>query len=167
MLTANRGVLRGKTQQKLYSLEVVARIPLLYRRLFLTNLVNSGKSRKLPHLNGFQPGDNLPKGLQPIVLMRNIGAPGEIRTPDQVVRSHLLYPAELRVHKLSGDLFNGTVHLRCLPATRGGILWQFVVMALPPSVRWPALRLPGPSGRFSWAASLSILPSRIEGAIIQ
>ncbi len=26
------------------------------------------------------------------------GAPGEIRTPDQVVRSHLLYPAELRVH---------------------------------------------------------------------
>lgn len=25
------------------------------------------------------------------------GAPGEIRTPDQVVRSHLLYPAELRV----------------------------------------------------------------------
>ena len=26
-----------------------------------------------------------------------IGAPGEIRTPDQVVRSHLLYPAELRV----------------------------------------------------------------------
>ena len=28
------------------------------------------------------------------------GAPGEIRTPDQVVRSHLLYPAELRVHKL-------------------------------------------------------------------
>ena len=30
-----------------------------------------------------------------------IGAPGEIRTPDQVVRSHLLYPAELRVHKLN------------------------------------------------------------------
>ncbi len=26
------------------------------------------------------------------------GAPGEIRTPDQVVRSHLLYPAELRAH---------------------------------------------------------------------
>ena len=26
-----------------------------------------------------------------------IGAPGGIRTPDQVVRSHLLYPAELRV----------------------------------------------------------------------
>ena len=28
------------------------------------------------------------------------GAPGGIRTPDQVVRSHLLYPAELRVRKL-------------------------------------------------------------------
>ncbi len=28
------------------------------------------------------------------------GAPGEIRTPDQVVRSHLLYPAELRVRRL-------------------------------------------------------------------
>ena len=26
------------------------------------------------------------------------GAPGETRTPDQVVRSHLLYPTELRVH---------------------------------------------------------------------
>ena len=29
------------------------------------------------------------------------GAPGEIRTPDQVVRSHLLYPAELRVRVVS------------------------------------------------------------------
>ena len=27
-----------------------------------------------------------------------IGAPGEIRTPDQLVRSQLLYPAELRAH---------------------------------------------------------------------
>ena len=26
------------------------------------------------------------------------GAPGEIRTPDLVVRSHTLYPAELRAH---------------------------------------------------------------------
>ncbi len=26
------------------------------------------------------------------------GAPGEIRTPDQLVRSQLLYPTELRVH---------------------------------------------------------------------
>ena len=28
------------------------------------------------------------------------GAPGEIRTPDQLVRSQLLYPAELRAHDL-------------------------------------------------------------------
>ena len=33
------------------------------------------------------------------------GAPGGIRTPDQVVRSHLLYPAELRVHS-GGAQFN-------------------------------------------------------------
>jgi len=46
MLTANRDVLRGKIQQKLYSLEVATRIPLLYRRLVLADLVNSGKSRK-------------------------------------------------------------------------------------------------------------------------
>ena len=38
--------------------------------------------------------------LKPIYLLVSIylnGAPGGIRTPDQVVRSHLLYPAELRV----------------------------------------------------------------------
>ena len=28
----------------------------------------------------------------------DFGAPGEIRTPDLVVRSHTLYPAELRAH---------------------------------------------------------------------
>jgi hypothetical protein len=27
------------------------------------------------------------------------GAPGEIRTPDLMVRSHSLYPAELRAHE--------------------------------------------------------------------
>ena len=27
-----------------------------------------------------------------------IGAPGEIRTPDPLVRSQVLYPAELRAH---------------------------------------------------------------------
>ena len=29
-----------------------------------------------------------------------IGAPGEIRTPDRLVRSQVLYPAELRAHGL-------------------------------------------------------------------
>jgi hypothetical protein len=33
------------------------------------------------------------------------GAPGEIRTPDPLVRSQMLYPAELRAHygTISGD----------------------------------------------------------------
>ena len=33
---------------------------------------------------------------QDIVAVREIGAPGEIRTPDHLVRSQVLYPAELR-----------------------------------------------------------------------
>jgi hypothetical protein len=32
----------------------------------------------------------------------NNGAPGEIRTPDRLVRSQVLYPAELRAHLLNG-----------------------------------------------------------------
>ena len=32
-----------------------------------------------------------------------IGAPGEIRTPDPLVRSQVLYPAELRALNLSGE----------------------------------------------------------------
>ena len=31
------------------------------------------------------------------------GAPGEIRTPDHLVRSQVLYPAELRARWLAGD----------------------------------------------------------------
>jgi hypothetical protein len=33
--------------------------------------------------------------LQPLL---NYGAPGKIRTSDPMIRSHVLYPAELRVH---------------------------------------------------------------------
>jgi hypothetical protein len=44
------------------------------------------------------------KSLQPFAN----GAPGGIRTPDQVVRSHLLYPAELRVRN-AGRQFNVSV----------------------------------------------------------
>jgi hypothetical protein len=33
---------------------------------------------------------------QDVVAVREIGAPGEIRTPDPLVRSQVLYPAELR-----------------------------------------------------------------------
>ena len=45
----------------------------------LQNIYTETSRREMTYLNG------------------EIGAPGEIRTPDQVVRSHLLYPAELRV----------------------------------------------------------------------
>ena len=31
-------------------------------------------------------------------ILGNIGAPGEIRTPDLLVRSQALYPTELRAH---------------------------------------------------------------------
>ena len=44
------------------------------------------------------------EGVVSLLKFRN-GAPGGIRTPDQVVRSHLLYPAELRVHS-EGAQFN-------------------------------------------------------------
>ena len=37
-----------------------------------------------------------------------IGAPGEIRTPDHLVRSQILYPAELRALSL-GELFDKSV----------------------------------------------------------
>ena len=33
------------------------------------------------------------------------GAPGEIRTPDLMVRSHALYPTELRARTLEGPRF--------------------------------------------------------------
>ena len=41
--------------------------------------------------------DEHTKNPQPLAEGLLYGAPGGIRTPDQVVRSHLLYPAELRV----------------------------------------------------------------------
>ena len=36
-----------------------------------------------------------------ILMTFQYGAPGEIRTPDPLVRSQVLYPTELRVHVLS------------------------------------------------------------------
>jgi hypothetical protein len=43
---------------------------------------------------------------QDVVAVREIGAPGEIRTPDHLVRSQVLYPAELRARgsKLRGAI---------------------------------------------------------------
>ena len=57
---------------------------------------------------------NIQKNPQPMAEGLLYGAPGGIRTPDQVVRSHLLYPAELRVLevvykvylKLAFEVFN-------------------------------------------------------------
>ena len=43
-------------------------------------------------------------------MIRKYGAPGEIRTPDLLVRSQTLYPAELRAHSFEGDC--------CVAATR-------------------------------------------------
>ncbi len=34
------------------------------------------------------------------------GAPGEIRTPDHLVRSQVLYPAELRARVIPGAIYN-------------------------------------------------------------
>jgi hypothetical protein len=39
-----------------------------------------------------------------------IGAPGEIRTPDLLVRSQTLYPTELRAHRLSAACGRGAAH---------------------------------------------------------
>ena len=48
------------------------------------------------------------------------GAPEGIRTPDLLVRSQTLYPAELRAHDLTGQLNNKMVAPAGIePATRG------------------------------------------------
>jgi hypothetical protein len=56
------------------------------------------------------PQTKMPHSYEQGILL--FGAPGEIRTPDQVVRSHLLYPAELRVHNFGVFLH---CHLQCQP----------------------------------------------------
>ncbi len=38
-----------------------------------------------------------------LIFQRNYGAPGEIRTPDRLVRSQILYPTELRAPYLTSD----------------------------------------------------------------
>jgi hypothetical protein len=52
--------------------------------------------------------------LQPIILSRGWrricnthGAPGEIRTPDLLLRRQSLYPSELRAHKLKSTCGGG------------------------------------------------------------
>lgn len=58
----------------------------------------------LERLEGFEPstqGVEAPCSI-PLSYRRIVGTPGEIRTPDQSVRSRLFYSAELRVHGCSG-----------------------------------------------------------------
>ena len=38
------------------------------------------------------------KNIRPPYLPKVSGAPGKIRTPDLLIRSQMLYPAELRAH---------------------------------------------------------------------
>lgn len=58
-----------------------------------------------------------------LILLKNSGAPGEIRTPDHLVRSQILYPAELRAQdphyprynpgRQSALQLNGSASLSC------------------------------------------------------
>ena len=48
---------------------------------------------------------NESSGPRPVPLRKNNGAPGEIRTPDHLVRSQVLYPAELRAHRLKLSVY--------------------------------------------------------------
>jgi hypothetical protein len=45
------------------------------------------------------------------MLREKTGAPGEIRTPDPLVRSQMLYPAELRARRLEVIQFTALVSL--------------------------------------------------------
>ena len=51
------------------------------------------------------------------------GAPGEIRTPDLMVRSHALYPTELRAHTVERPaiLTCGSLFLLWINGGEGGI----------------------------------------------
>jgi hypothetical protein len=44
--------------------------------------------------------------------LRGTGAPGEIRTPDVLLRRQMLYPAELRARSLDYSAFGGVFVLR-------------------------------------------------------
>ncbi len=63
------------------------------------------------------------KRLKSIQLIENNGAPGEIRTPDLLVRSQTLYPAELRA-RIGGFAFNANLAAaRCQTNHRIGLSW--------------------------------------------
>ena len=61
-------------------------------------------------------------------LLDFIGAPEEIRTPDPLVRSQVLYPAELRAHCQSGALYG---RWRRMQGFRGKKLMSFSFVRMP------------------------------------
>jgi hypothetical protein len=75
---------------------------------------------------------------QDVVAIREIGAPGEIRTPDHLVRSQVLYPAELRArgsNRRAAILSQRIWHPRAKISPSQTISW----VPLTPNVqpRWP------------------------------
>ena len=68
------------------------------------NLLAKGQ-RLLANLLTKNAGFKIPKNLEARIttafLSKNFGAPGGIRTPDLLVRSQALYPAELQAHTVS------------------------------------------------------------------
>jgi hypothetical protein len=56
--------------------------------------LNRLSSREFEYFSGTNPSKKPAEG----GLFDGYGAPGEIRTPDHLVRSQVLYPTELRAH---------------------------------------------------------------------
>ena len=79
-----------------------SRITTHYSSAELTSLIAAaekvcdGESHNSPATTWLRQTSGRCEPRQDVVAVREIGAPGEIRTPDHLVRSQVLYPAELR-----------------------------------------------------------------------
>ncbi len=67
----------------------------------------------------------------------NNGAPGETRTPDQLVRSQLLYPTELRALKIRSRFYSLTINsasllealaMNCFPMARAYFFFSVLLI---------------------------------------
>ena len=70
----------------------------------IMNLLAKGKhllASLLTKNAGFKIPDNLETRATTAFLSNTFGVPGGIRTPDPLVRSQILYPAELQAHILN------------------------------------------------------------------
>src|SRR5262249_21699492 len=56
-------------------------------------------STNLPQSPGFEGRRDSERESKYLAVCELVGAPGEIRTPDLMVRSHALYPTELRARR--------------------------------------------------------------------